>query len=447
MYLKQSTAAQVIELGPFVDDTDFKTAKTALTIANTDIKLRKHGGTTHANKTSGGATHIANGYYHATLDATDTDTVGQLDVHVNATGALAVWVRFWVLEEAIFDALFAASAAAFDASQRVDVGKWLGTAAATPTVAGVPKVDVTHFNGVAGTFAAGRPEVNTSHAAGTAWGSGAITAAAIAADAITAAKIADGAIDRATFAADTGLQSIRSNTAQAGAAGTVTLDASASATTDFYVGAWIFLTGGTGVGQARVCTAYNGTTKVATIAPNWATNPDATSTFAVLAAAQLTGVQGNVTGSVASVTGAVGSVTGAVGSVTGAVGSVTAAVTVGTNNDKTGYSIGAGGIGATAFAAGAIDAAAIAADAIGASELATDAVNEIRDAVFARAFSAAYGSHTFDELVKMIAATLLAKCSGMATTTGTFRNLADTGDVIVATIDANGNRTAVTRTP
>ncbi len=35
----------------------------------------------------------------------------------------------------------------------------------------------------------------------------------------------------------------------------------------------------------------------------------------------------------------VASVTGAVGSVTGAVGSVTAAVTVGTNNDKTGYSL------------------------------------------------------------------------------------------------------------
>jgi hypothetical protein len=53
----------------------------------------------------------------------------------------------------------------------------------------------------------------------------------------------------------------------------------------------------------------------------------------------VTSVQGNVTGSVASVVGAVGSVTGSVGSVTGAVGSVTAPVTVGTNNDKTGYSI------------------------------------------------------------------------------------------------------------
>lgn len=134
------------------------------------------------------------------------------------------------------------------------------------------------------------------------------------------------------------------------------------------------------------------------------------------------------------------------------VGSQTTAVTLSgtTVNDvttKTGYGIGVGGIAATAFAAGAIDAAAVAANAIGASELATDAVNEIRDAIFDRVFSAAYSSHTFDELVKLMAAALAGKCSGMATATGTFRNLADTGDVIVATQDANGNRSAVTRTP
>jgi hypothetical protein len=51
-------------------------------------------------------------------------------------------------------------------------------------------VDVTAFGGTAGTFSSGRPEVNTTHAAGTAWGSGAITAASIAADAITDAKVA-----------------------------------------------------------------------------------------------------------------------------------------------------------------------------------------------------------------------------------------------------------------
>jgi hypothetical protein len=80
-----------------------------------------------------------------------------------------------------------------------------------PEEAGDIRVNVTAFGGTAGTFSSGRPEVNTTHAAGTAWASGAITAAviadnaidagAIAADAITAAKIADGAIDANTFAA------------------------------------------------------------------------------------------------------------------------------------------------------------------------------------------------------------------------------------------------------
>lgn len=112
--------------------------------------------------------------------------------------------------------------------------------------------------------------------------SGGVEVGSFQAGAINAAAVADGTIDRATFAADTGLQPARSSTAQAGAAGTITLDASASATTDFYDGMVIYLTGGTGAGQHRLCTAYNGTTKVATVVPNWATNPDNTSTFAVL---------------------------------------------------------------------------------------------------------------------------------------------------------------------
>lgn len=97
---------------------------------------------------------------------------------------------------------------------------------------------------------------------------------------------------------------------------------------------------------------------------------------------------GNVTG---NLSGSVGSVTGNVG---GSVASVTAGVTVTTNNDKTGYSIGTGGIAAASFAAGAIDNAAIAADAIGASEIAADAIGsselaataaaEIADALLGR---------------------------------------------------------------
>lgn len=99
---------------------------------------------------------------------------------------------------------------------------------------------------------------------------------------ITAAAIASGALTRDALAADTGLQSIRSNTAQAGTAGSITLDASASAVNDFYEGAVVLLTGGTGAGQARIIIAYNGTTKVASVAPDWATNPASGTTFAIL---------------------------------------------------------------------------------------------------------------------------------------------------------------------
>lgn len=53
-----------------------------------------------------------------------------------------------------------------------------------------------------------------------------------------------------------------------------------------------------------------------------------------------------------------------VGSVTGAVGSVTTAVTVGTNNDKTGYGLATGAITAAVIATDAIDADAIAASAV-----------------------------------------------------------------------------------
>lgn len=94
--------------------------------------------------------------------------------------------------------------------------------------------------------------------------------------------VASNGISRSSFVADTGLQTTRSNTAQAGGATSITLDASASSTTDFYINQLAYLTGGTGVGQSRFITAYNGTTKVATVNSAWATNPDNTSTFAII---------------------------------------------------------------------------------------------------------------------------------------------------------------------
>lgn len=108
-FLRQSTAAQSRAIGPFLDDTDFKTPETALTIANTDIKLIVNGGAS-ANKNSGGGTHRANGVYGVTFDATDTATVGELEVNVLVAGALIVFDKFTVVEETVYDALYAASA-------------------------------------------------------------------------------------------------------------------------------------------------------------------------------------------------------------------------------------------------------------------------------------------------------------------------------------------------
>jgi hypothetical protein len=111
-FLRQSTASQEILLGPFVAAAD-GTAQTGLTIANTDIKLLYAGGTSETNKNSGGGTHIAGGRYSAVLDATDTATVGILEVSVNATSGIPWNKSYYVLEEEVFDDFFAASAVGY----------------------------------------------------------------------------------------------------------------------------------------------------------------------------------------------------------------------------------------------------------------------------------------------------------------------------------------------
>lgn len=79
---------------------------------------------------------------------------------------------------------------------------------------------------------------------------------------------------------------IRTGTAQAGSSTTITLDASASALDDYYVGCYVNITNNTptnALGQARKVTAYVGSTKVCTVEGTYGTNPSSSSTFEVLA--------------------------------------------------------------------------------------------------------------------------------------------------------------------
>lgn len=299
-WLRQSTVTTV-QIGPELDSTDGNTTEEALTITQADVRLSKHGGTFAQATDANAAVHDENGWYRKQLDATDTGTLGRLLVAVHEGGALAAWREFMVITAQAWDSLFSTD------KLQVHVAEMTA---------------------------------------------GIITAAAIATDAIgsdelaTTAReeIADqvwdevltGATHNVSTSAGRRLRQLEDvtllseGTAQAGANGSITLAAGESASDDWYNHAMIILTSGTGSGQARSIQTYTGDTKVATIIPDWVTNPAADTKYSILAFAEVHVNELH-----------------------------TASITAGS------------------FAAGAIDAAAIA----------TDAVNEIVDQVWDEALA------------------------------------------------------------
>lgn len=106
--LKQSTAI-IFRIGPFLDDTDGKTAETGLTIAQADIQISKAGGAFAQTSASPTTTHDTDGWYQCPLTATDTDTLGMLTVQIAMSGALPVWEHFTVVPANVFDSLISGS--------------------------------------------------------------------------------------------------------------------------------------------------------------------------------------------------------------------------------------------------------------------------------------------------------------------------------------------------
>jgi hypothetical protein len=107
-WLKQSTAATV-KLGPFLADTDGKTAETGLTISQADVRLSKNGGNYAQKNESSASTHDELGEYDCDLDTTDTGTLGRLRVMVQESGALPVWRDFMVVPANVYDSLVGGS--------------------------------------------------------------------------------------------------------------------------------------------------------------------------------------------------------------------------------------------------------------------------------------------------------------------------------------------------
>jgi hypothetical protein len=149
------------------------------------------------------------------------------------------------------------------------------------------------------------------------------------------------------------------------------------------------------------------------------------------------------------------------GNLSGSVGSVTAGVTVTTNNDKTGYGLSAAAVQAiwdaltsalttvgsigkkladwTIGTAQTGDSFARLGAPVGASVSAD--IAGIPAAVLATAVD---GSVTVAQSIRLQNSAMGGKASGLATTAVAYRDLADSKDRIAATVDASGNRSAVT---
>jgi hypothetical protein len=293
-WLKQSTAV-TLKIGPAIDEDDGKTAETGLTIAQADVRLSKNGGNMAQKNEATSCTHDEIGVYDCPIDATDTNTLGRLQLFVHESGALPIWHEYMVVPANVWDSFFGAdylhtnvaeisedAAAANNAESFFDGTGYAGTNNVIPTVTTLTGHTAQTGDSYADLADGGRLDLL-------------IDAIKAVTDTTTAALIADAVWDELLTAAthnvatsagrrlrDLGAFSVISGTAAAGAAQTITLDADASTTANIYNQNLIVITGGTGAGQARMIVEYT-TGRVATVDRTWEVNPAAGSEYQIVA--------------------------------------------------------------------------------------------------------------------------------------------------------------------
>lgn len=248
---------------------------------------------------------------------------------------------------------------------KVDMIDILGTAVSAPATAGILDINVKNMNNVSAsaiTTIKAVQGLTTADTIATYTGNtvqtgdsfarlGAPAGASVSAD-VAAVKSDSSAIKAANVLA--------TGTATAGGASTITLQTALGADT-LPVGCLVCITGGTGVGQARVISAYVNATKVTTVGHAWTTNPDNTSVYYIVygdlakvdSSLKVAGVvltdtvttyTGNTvqTGDSFARIGANGASLTALATPTNiTAGTITTVTNLTTNNDKTGYSLAA----------------------------------------------------------------------------------------------------------
>lgn len=175
-FLRTNTAARVT-VGPFFDKTDGVTPETALTVTGCKLTFMVDDANVPtlvldvAPTASGGSNDMVHvtgddaGFYDLELAAANVNYLGRAMLAItDAATHCPVFHEFMIVPAMVYDSMFLGTDV-MDAS----VTQWLGTACATPTVAGVPEVDPTHWNGTAvGTpDTAGYPKVTVKSGTGT----------------------------------------------------------------------------------------------------------------------------------------------------------------------------------------------------------------------------------------------------------------------------------------
>ena len=287
-----------------------------------------------------------------------------------------------------------------------------------PQESGNIKVDLESIAGVAVSTSTAQLGVNVVNAAGTAWNSGAIGAATLAADTITAAKIAVDSIGASELAADavteivngvwnelmsghltvgTYGQAMRAHSLSGevnDVAATTTsfaVDGFVEATADHFNGSIIVFTSGAALGQSRTITDYSATTQVVTLAEALTDAPADNDDFVI--------VPGPLAGGTLQQT-------------------MRLFVTL-------------------LSASGQIQASGLATDSITSTQLAASAVDEIWDEAMTEIASIPAVTASFRDALKWMFALSRNKITQTATTQ-TLRNDADAGNIATSTVSDDG---------
>jgi hypothetical protein len=231
MIIARQSTARTVTVGPVLDADG--AAVTDGVVG--DFKISKNGGAPAALNGSATATHRHTGFYSLALTASDLDTVGQAEVTIDDTVNSMAQKELTVIEEAVYDILYAASATG-----------------AVPV------------------------------------SSGGITTASFAAGAINAAAIADGAIDAATFAGDVDKKFgiVDTGTAQSVAANEIVIRAGAAFVDNALVGCTVKIEDGTQIGSRALVTSNVGATDTLALSDWTGATPTGTPEYTIFGSAQ-----------------------------------------------------------------------------------------------------------------------------------------------------------------